>query len=138
MARIKRHAPRCDLQAASCHHARSRLNSVCATRFGNAILANLTGIPIARRVECAATLKPVFREEESGSEGRSPPTFSLAISPTLLSFIVSSSPLASLFTERAKCKTRVESFSGKEAARKTRQHPRDVQVARARRGSLNG
>lgn len=112
-ARIKRHAPRCDLQATSCHHARSRLNSACMTRFGNAILAHRIGIPIMRRVGAVLASPPSACEEEFTTETFLP-LFPLSISPSTPSS--SFSLIATPFSEiplhpspSAKCKTHVES-----------------------------
>lgn len=111
VARIKRHAPRCDLQAASCHRARSRLNSACATRFGNAILPRRAGIPIARRGrQMCRSVGPTFGRGEE-AEGRTRPASrfrhlrSAPHSPS--SSLLRPTPLHP--SPSAKCKTRVES-----------------------------
>lgn len=116
VARIKRHAPRCDLQA--CHRARSRLNSACTTRFCNAILADQVGIPIVReKGRIRRTLAGLPCEEESPRRRslshflrfRFHLTLSSSFSLLYPSFLFSRC-LCTLLHPHAKCKTRVESL----------------------------
>jgi len=106
---IKRHSPRCDLQAASCRRARSRLNSVCATRFSNAILVHRTGIPIVLvEGRMYRSRKSTFRLRRRIHVGGRSPAFDLAIY-TRLSFSLIVIPMPLHPSPDAKCKTHVES-----------------------------